>query len=210
MLFAGAGGLAAQIFEDVLEDNMPDVAFWSEVDTKYRFIEDHFPLLRTMADVEHYFAAVSKKYVLCIGNAEKRPGLAARLDALGGEISSFISPHTRISRFDTQIGLGSLVLSDITIEAGVHIGDRCLLNKKSNYGHGSHIGNDCEIGPMTVLAGEVEIGERTMVGMCASIIPKIRIGKDVIISAGSVVTKNIPDGAVVSGVPATIRFYRKK
>jgi acetyltransferase-like isoleucine patch superfamily enzyme len=48
----------------------------------------------------------------------------------------------------------------------------------------------------------VIIGDRVWIG-CRSIILKgVRIGDDSIIAAGSVVTKDVPSGAVVGGVPA--------
>lgn len=40
--------------------------------------------------------------------------------------------------------------------------------------------------------------------MFSSIIPKITIGKNVIIGAGSVVTKDIPDNSMALGIPAKV------
>ncbi|WP_348636746.1 hypothetical protein [Flavobacterium anhuiense] len=38
--------------------------------------------------------------------------------------------------------------------------------------------------------------------------PKVKIGKNVIVGAGSVVTKDIPDNCLVVGVPARIiKFF---
>lgn len=41
------------------------------------------------------------------------------------------------------------------------------------------------------------------------ILPGVHIGNGVIIGAGAVVTKDIPDYAIVGGVPARILKYRK-
>ena len=52
--------------------------------------------------------------------------------------------------------------------------------------------------------GRVIIGNRVFVGANSTILMNTNIGNDVIIGAGSLVTKDIPDGCVVAGVPAKI------
>lgn len=50
----------------------------------------------------------------------------------------------------------------------------------------------------------VEIGSDVFIGVQCIIMPGVRIGSRVIVAAGSVVTKSVPDGAIVAGVPAKI------
>ena len=52
------------------------------------------------------------------------------------------------------------------------------------------------------------IGDDVWIGTRAIIMPGVKIGKGVIVGAGAVVTKDIPDYAVVGGVPAKILKYR--
>ncbi len=52
--------------------------------------------------------------------------------------------------------------------------------------------------------GRVKIGNRVNIGANVTILMNVRIGDDVIIGAGSLVNKDIPDGCVVSGVPAKV------
>lgn len=47
----------------------------------------------------------------------------------------------------------------------------------------------------------VTIGDRVWIGGRAVILPGVTIGDDAVIGAGSVVTKDVPRGAVVAGVP---------
>ena len=62
--------------------------------------------------------------------------------------------------------------------------------------------------------GRIQIGEHTFIGCGVTILPGIEIGKNCVIGAGSVVTKNVPDGSVWAGVPAkricSIEEYAKK
>lgn len=52
--------------------------------------------------------------------------------------------------------------------------------------------------------GKIVVGNNVYIGNCAMIMPGVTIGNDVIIGAGSVVTKSIPDRTIVGGNPAKI------
>ncbi len=54
------------------------------------------------------------------------------------------------------------------------------------------------------LFGKVVIGNNVFIGVNAIIMPGITIGDNCVIGAGSVVTKDIPSGSVVAGVPSRI------
>lgn len=92
------------------------------------------------------------------------------------------------------------------------------------------IGKDVMMGPEVIILGgghkydrtdipmrlqgapdtiETIIGNDVWIGTRAIIMPGVRIGNGVIIGAGAVVTKDIPDYAIVGGIPARILKYRK-
>ena len=52
--------------------------------------------------------------------------------------------------------------------------------------------------------GTIKIGEYVMIGSNSTILYDITIGSHSIIAAGSVVTKNVPEGSIVGGNPARI------
>lgn len=54
----------------------------------------------------------------------------------------------------------------------------------------------------------VDIGNDVWIGARVIIMPGVKIGNGVVIGAGAVVTKDIPDFAVVGGVPAKILKFR--
>lgn len=57
---------------------------------------------------------------------------------------------------------------------------------------------------------KVTIGNDVWIGMRSIIMPGVKIGNGVVIGAGAVVTKDIPDYAVVGGVPAKIIRFRNR
>ncbi|MEI7560210.1 MAG: acyltransferase [Actinomycetes bacterium] len=60
----------------------------------------------------------------------------------------------------------------------------------------------------------IEIGDRVFIGAESLILPGVTIGSDVVIGAGSVVSRDIPDSTVAAGVPCkplgSIDSYRER
>lgn len=56
--------------------------------------------------------------------------------------------------------------------------------------------------------GKVSIGRRAYIGMNVLIVKPVKIGADAVVGAGSVVTKDIPEGEVWAGNPA--RFIKRR
>jgi maltose O-acetyltransferase len=48
----------------------------------------------------------------------------------------------------------------------------------------------------------IDIGDRVFIGIDAIILPGVKIGSDVTVGAGAVVSKDLPSGAIYAGNPA--------
>ena len=68
---------------------------------------------------------------------------------------------------------------------------------------------DIPMGKQGMREAEVIIGNDVWIGMRSIIMPGVKIGDGAVIGAGAVVTKDVPDYAIVGGVPARIIKYRK-
>ena len=113
------------------------------------------------------------------------------------------------------------ITPEILREYGASIGDNVVIwTNKIDLGHAFllTIGNNVIISDARILlhdastklalnksrTGKVTIGSNVFIGADAIILPTIKIGEKVIIGAGTVVTKDIPDNAVVVGNPGKI------
>ncbi len=74
------------------------------------------------------------------------------------------------------------------------------------------IGKNCTVLPMVLFGkktpdvayGCIEVGDNCYFGTGCTILGPVKIGNNVIVGAGAVVTKDIPDNFTVAGVPAKI------
>lgn len=117
----------------------------------------------------------------------------------------FIGPFCEIG--GAVIGERTKVSSHVYICPGVSIGDDCFI------GHGVMFTNDLYDEPeqyqkIDELASswdlkKTEIGHSVRIGSNATILP-VKVGNHAIIGSGAVVTKDVPDYAVVAGVPAKV------
>ena len=125
-----------------------------------------------------------------------------------GFIPISIAHETAWINEDVTIGQGAQIMERTVICAKVIIGKQCIVNINSHVGHESILDDGVEIGPHVAVCGIVEIGFNTWVGVGALILPRIKIGKNCMIGAGSVVMKDVPDDTTVFGNPAR-PFIRK-
>ncbi len=104
----------------------------------------------------------------------------------------------------------------------IEIGDAVTVNYGTSISASTRvrIGNRVKIGPYCVLsdtdlplplaaegadgARPIEIGDDVWLAGRVTVLPGVRVGRGAVVAAGSVVTSDIPDGAIASGAPAKV------
>jgi acetyltransferase-like isoleucine patch superfamily enzyme len=123
-----------------------------------------------------------------------------------------ISPYTNLygCTLHDDVFIGPFV----EIQSNVSIGSRTRISSHSFVCSSVNIGEDCFIAHGVMFTNDkftksrkdwVEsktfIGDNVRIGSNSTILP-VKIGNNVVIGAGSVVTKDIPDDTVIKGNPA--------
>ncbi|MBW2092020.1 MAG: acetyltransferase, partial [Deltaproteobacteria bacterium] len=112
-----------------------------------------------------------------------------------------VHPSAVIAK-DAVIGDGSQIMAGAIIGPEVKIGKQCIVNANASVDHECVLGDGVEISPGATLCGMISVGENAMISAGATVLPLIKIGSDAVVGAGAVVTKDVPPGITVAGLPA--------
>lgn len=105
---------------------------------------------------------------------------------------------------DVSLGAEIQIMANSAVCVGSQIGKASIVNTSASVDHEWRIGNGVHIGPGATLAGCVDVEDFATIYTGATVLPRIRIGKGSIVGAGAVMTRDVPDQAVVAGNPARI------
>jgi sugar O-acyltransferase (sialic acid O-acetyltransferase NeuD family) len=117
-------------------------------------------------------------------------------------VTAWVSPLAEISP-------GSVVLAHAAVGPGAKLGFGAVLNTGSSLDHDSTLRSFASLGPGARTGGDVSIGERSAIGLQSGILQGRSVGRDSVVGAQSLVTRNIPDLTVAWGIPCSPMRERK-
>lgn len=147
---------------------------------------------------------------------------------LGKEVKIF----SFVNAYGCKINDGSKIGTFVEIQKGATIGKNCKISSHTFICEGVHIADNVFVGHNVTFINDkfpratnedgslqdetdwvcekTYVHEGASIGSSATILCGIQIGKRAIIGAGSVVTKDVPEDAVVAGNPAKVIKYLNK
>jgi UDP-2-acetamido-3-amino-2,3-dideoxy-glucuronate N-acetyltransferase len=131
-----------------------------------------------------------------------------------------------VNLYGCSIGDESKIGAFVEIQKNAIIGARCKISSHTFICEGVEIEDECFIGHGVMFTNDVypsavnpdgslqteadwqvvktKVKQRASIGSNATIIAGVTIGESALVGAGAVVTKDVPDFAIVAGVPARV------
>jgi acetyltransferase-like isoleucine patch superfamily enzyme len=132
--------------------------------------------------------------------------------------------HSFVNLYGCMIGAGTQIGTFVEIQRGAKIGARCKISSHTFICEGVTIEDECFVGHGVLFINDrypaavnddgsfkgrddwtcepTHVGRRTSLGSGAVILCGVKIGEGALVGAGAVVTKDVPPGGTVAGVPA--------
>lgn len=126
----------------------------------------------------------------------------------------FETGHGVIVREENEIGDSVSLWTHTVVDYGCRIGSRVKIHSQCYVAQFTVIEDDVFIAPGVIFANDKypqspdlegpRVKQGARIGVNAAILPGVVIGRNALVGAGSVVTRDVPDGAVVVGNPARV------
>ncbi len=204
----GAGGFAREVawlIQSCNEDRptYEVVCFIDDNQAAHSTLLNGIPVLGLTAAHERFPHA---SVVGGIGTPRSRQRTMDKAAAVGFSFVTIIHPRVERSQW-IEIGSGAVICAGSILTTNIVLKDHVQINLDCTIGHDVIMDDYATLAPGVHVSGNVHLGKRVYLGTGAVIIngtadAPLVIGDDAIVGAGACVTKSVPVGLTVVGIPA--------
>lgn len=213
VVLLGAGGFASIVHE--ILNSRPDVLLIGCTDKALGISErsiDEGVTLRILGDddilphLADQYPGLHAVFALGPDLMDVRARLIRKLDLVKMPALTAIHKSAVVSS-RAKIDDGTVVRGGAVISAASQIGRCCLVNLGASIDHDAHLATNVYVGQGAQISSHVQVGDNVVIEMGASINSRVTIGTGARVTGGAFVNTDVPDHAVVVGVPARVVRY---
>lgn len=160
-----------------------------------------YEVLGSDTDVAKY--ADKAEFVVTLGFI-KNPALRIKLHGniinQGGKLATIIASTSHVSNH-AEIGEGTVVLHQATVNAGAKIGKGVIINTAANIEHGVVVGDYAHISTGVMVNGDCKVGANTFIGSRSVLANGVKVCDNCVVGAGSIVIKDITESGTYVECP---------
>jgi sugar O-acyltransferase (sialic acid O-acetyltransferase NeuD family) len=204
LVIFGTAGMAQVVYACVQTDPTRHVVAFT-VDRRY-ISEDRYeglPLI-PFDEIETRCPPASHGLLVAVGQGDRNRLRARVFDAAlakGYDVESYIDPSVRTYP-SNRIGRGCLVFDGVSLQPYAQIGDNVVIRPLAYIGHHAVIEAHCFVAPHAAILGRCRIGEFGFIGTHATLSSRVTLGRHSFVSAGAVVTLDMPAYSIIRGPAA--------
>ncbi len=205
-------GTYGEVYLAYLQEAGEDVVGFLDDDPKYEGMSVRgVPVLGKISLIETLMNTNGIEAVYCpLGNNKLRVQFLEKARSLGYKTPNYIHPSVIIAPFVEIAEDGVYILQATQIMPYVKIERDVMISTGANIIHHSHLSQGTFVSNGVCFGANVLSKKYAYVGMGATVMTGVKVlGEDCLIGAGAVVIKDVPDNAVMAGVPAKVLKYKE-
>lgn len=206
LVIVGCGGFGREVFQ-IARSSDPHGTRWGHI----YFVDDepdstaqaHIVSLgsKVWGTVDGLISAKPVALAIGVGDPPARERIVGRLSGSGHTYPVLVHPDSTVAP-DVHLGEGCIIAPGARISTAVTLGRHVQVDQNVTIGHDTVVEDFARLNPAACIAGSTRLGRRGLVGSNATVLQNLVIHPDAVVGAGAVVTRDVPNRAVVKGIPA--------
>ena len=135
-----------------------------------------------------------------------RARLLLKLERFGISSVTVIHPDSIVSNL-AKPGEGTVIGAGAIVNAGSETGPHCALAASAVIDHDTHLGMNVFVGQGAQISSYVKLEDNVAIELGACVNSRVCVGQGARVAGGAFVNTDVPDHAVVMGVPARVVRY---